>query len=420
MLLHRYVFARLWRPLLATGAITLCLLSLENSVRVMLFAERVPSPALAVTKFAVLLLPEYLGIGLLIAPYIAVGAAVRSLALAGEWQILCAVSGRPSRLLFVPLLLGCTCCCAELVVQFEYQPRGERGLDALISDVRDGRLGIRSNKGDALKLGKGMSFIADRQQRDGSFRNIILTSPDRIVTAERGIIGIGDDGSFGLLLGRGQLLRARADGGYHVATFAGLRLHIRSPEAAHLIRRVASPIDHESYDQLIPQAVAEQTSKSSSRVATAAVGARLSFALMALLSPLLGLSLGAPALRGRSAFALGLGLLGIIADVRATSFAQQHFSSAPVPAFMTLYVISVALVISLWRLEGLGGPGFIEGLLEKRLRRAGALLNRWRPEARAGVKFSTEVVPRRAVPTPCGSASSSITTRSIKSRTASQ
>src|SRR3546814_7198567 len=91
---------------LGTAAVIVLLLSLENSRRLMGQIEHVERPLSVLLELLAYLVPEYLAMGLLIALFLAVALAFRSMALKGELDILMSVGLSPWRLLRVPLLLG--------------------------------------------------------------------------------------------------------------------------------------------------------------------------------------------------------------------------------------------------------------------------------------------------------------------------
>src|SRR3546814_7095890 len=140
----------LCRSVLGTVAVIVLLRSLENSRRLMGQIEHVERPLSVLLELLAYLVPEYLAMGLLIALFLAVALAFRSMALKGELDILMSVGLSPWRLLRVPLLLGLLVAFCHAGLRGYIQPVGEQRLDALGSAIAVGNLGMTVTAGEFL------------------------------------------------------------------------------------------------------------------------------------------------------------------------------------------------------------------------------------------------------------------------------
>ena len=99
-----YIARRLARPFLAVSAVIVLLLTLENSRRLMALLGNVEQPVAVLIKLMLYLVPEYLGLGLLIAVFVSVAVVFRDFALQGELDIFASIGLSPRRLLRAPLM----------------------------------------------------------------------------------------------------------------------------------------------------------------------------------------------------------------------------------------------------------------------------------------------------------------------------
>ena len=367
-LIDRYLLRQIVRPFVIILAVIVAVLFLENLSRLLQLLEHVRSPLPILGRFTLFLLPEYLGLGVLVALFLAVAWAVRSATLRGEWQIFATIGVTPIRLAFVPLALGLLGASAELAINFHFRPIGEHRLDRLIGDLRDGRYGLGGDVGTILHLGQGVTMTVDRFDPSAArFFNIFIAQGTTILTARSAQSSFDDDGQLNLLLEQGQSLTPRPSGGFHVLSFGRLRINLATRERQAARQGLEPELDRLSYQQLLDRVRTESGQNRPSRLALASFASRCGYAAMAIMMPVFGLALGAMPPRSRSGYGIGFGILLIVAYVRASGFVETQFAGAPVAAFVALLAVFSILAIALWEAERRFGPGFAEGWLERRL-----------------------------------------------------
>ena len=367
-LVDRYLLSQILRPFAITLTVIVAILFLENLSRLLQLLEHVRSPLPILGRFTLFLLPEYFGLGILVALFVAVAMTVRTATLRGEWQIFATAGVAPLRLALIPLLLGSLGANAELAINFHLRPIGEHRLDRLIGDLRDGRYGLGGDVRSILEMGQGVMMTVDHfDSATSRFSNVFIAQGSTILTAQTARASFDDDGRLNLLLERGQSLTPRPNGAFHVLSFSRLRIDLATRERRAARRVLESELDRLTYQQLLDRIRAERGKNSQAQSALASFASRCGYAVMALLVPLLGLALGAPPLRGRSSFGIGAGILLIVAYVRASSFVETRFQADPVPAFLVLLSLMACIVLGLFHAENRFGPGFAETWLERRV-----------------------------------------------------
>jgi lipopolysaccharide export system permease protein len=366
--IDRYLLSQIVRPFALILVVIVSILFLENLSRLLQLLEHVRSPLPILGRFTLFLLPEYFGLGILVALFLSVAMTVRTATLRGEWQIFAAIGITPARLALVPLLLGAVGATAEVAINFHFRPIGEYRLDRLIGDVRDGRYGLGGEVGTILHLGQGVTMTVDAfGPQMGRFENIFIAQRDTILSARSAKASFDDAGRLNLLLEHGQSLSPRSDGSFGVLSFERLRVDLATRERQAVRRVLETELDRLTYGELLRRIEVERVQDRPKRIALASFASRCGYAVIAFMMPLLGLALGAPSLRGRSGYGLGCGIVVIVSYVKAVSFVETQFASAPLMAFGLLFATFTTIIIGLWSAENRFGPGFAETWLEQRL-----------------------------------------------------
>jgi lipopolysaccharide export system permease protein len=365
-LIDRYIFAQTWRNFAAICGIIVALLLLENLSRLLHLLENVEEPISLLLQFLLALVPEYLGLGILVAIFLSTALAVRSLSLAGEWQILAATGVSPTRLLLIPMMFGAVGATAETAINFHYRPVGERRLDQLLDEVRLGRHGVGAAIRSIVSFPNGVTVTIDGHDRaTGMLTGVFVAMPEVTLTAPRARATHDGFGTIVLRLENGRGLTRRRDG-FNVLSFRYLTVRIATTnEKASTVSLPA--LDRLPLDEIVELAMRETSRSQTSMPALASIASRLTYSLMALVVPILGIALGAPPMRGRSGAGLVLGILMIVGFVRAASFVESSALQRPVLASGVLMLLSGGAAGLLWRFEIRSGPGFVDRLIDRQL-----------------------------------------------------
>lgn len=358
-----YIARRLARPFLAVSVIIVLLLTLENSRRLMTLLGNVEQPVAVLIKLMLYLIPEYLGIGLLIAVFVSVAVVFRGFALQGELDIFASIGLSPGRLLRVPLMFGLTIALLHAGLRGYVEPAGEQRLDALGTSIALGNLGLSIAPGEFLRPRPGTMFHVDAVDRStGFFRGFLVQSRGLTVAAGEGkVINGGREGVL-LRLFDGHVIATRPSGRLEVTSFQAMAMPIElmAAKPAHMTPRHRN--DRLLFGDLW-RAATHTRAGAERAAARAALGNRFVTAAFIVLVPLFGFALGVPPKRSTSALGLGLGILLIVGFVQ-TIVAIEDGADALAP----LYQVAVLLGFACLALAMLGaqtnrGPGAIEAML---------------------------------------------------------
>ncbi|PJG45709.1 hypothetical protein CAF53_23730 [Sphingobium sp. LB126] len=377
MLIDRYLLQRI---LLRFASILVCIVAillLENIGRLLNFLEHVRKPLQVLARFSFYLLPEYLGIGILLALFLSIALTLRSLALRGEWQIFAAAGISPARLSMVPLLIGLFCATAEIGIHFHFRPAGEYELDSLISDIRRGLYGLGGNVREFVRLDNDTIMTADSfDHSTHKLINVFIVRKNTVLAAGQAEASFDDAGNLNLLLENGQSLAPRSEGGFFSMNFARLRINLVR-EDRNAQRRVTTALDRLSYTELIPRIQSERATGTGARAALSSLASRCAYAALCLFLPFLALLLGALPVRGSSPYGIGVGILSIVGYIRVSSYVETAAADYPLVGFGTLVCICSGMVALGWRAESLNGPGSVETWFAQRLTRPINTITTW-------------------------------------------
>lgn len=371
-----YIARRMARPFLATGAIVILLLSLENSRRLMDLLDNVERPVPVLIKLMVYLVPEYLGIGLLISVFVAVALAFRGFAINGELDIFASIGLSPARLLRVPLLFGLAIALLHVGLRAYVEPAGEQRLDALGASIAIGNLGLAIAPGEFLSPRAETVFHVDAvDRRTGEFRGLFLRNRNLTVAARDGrVINGGRDGVL-LRLADGHVIASKAGGRLEVAAFKTMAMPVQLLVPKPVRGTARHRNDRLMLGDLINVAVDGRTS-GDRRAARAAIGGRFVTAAFIVLIPFYGFALGIPPKRSTSALGLGCGVLLIVGFVQGiVAIEDSALALAPLIQILILLGFAVAVFI-LFCFQRTQGPGAIDAALVSASRSA-RYYSRW-------------------------------------------
>lgn len=366
-LLDRYIAGSLARPFLGTAAVIVLLLSLENSRRLMGQIEHVERPLSVLLELLAYLVPEYLGMGLLIALFVAVALAFRSLALKGELDILMSVGLSPRRLLRVPLLLGLLVALFHAGLRGYIQPVGEQRLDALGSAIAVGNLGMTITAGEFLHPDRATVLrVDDIDAPSGAFVGLFVQRENMTIFARYGRATNGGDGGMILRLFDGDLV-FDGDPPEKFSSFASMVLPLQTARLKPMRLTTRHSNDRLTLDALWERA-ARDRSTAASRAARAGLGNRMATAAFIVIIPLFGFALGVPPKRSTSAIGLGLGILLIVGFVQAMGAIED--AARPFAPLLQLLVLLAFSMVALAMLHShlTRGPGAVEAWLMARIR----------------------------------------------------
>lgn len=358
-----YIARRLGRPFLAVSLTIVLLLTLENSRRLMALLGNVEQPVAILIRLMLYLVPEYLGIGLLVAVFVSVALVFRSFALQGELDIFSSIGLSPARLLRVPLLFGLAVALLHGGLRAYIEPAGEQRLDALGTSIARGNLGLSIAPGDFLRPRPGTMFHVDAIDREtGVFHGLLVQSRGLTVAAREGrVINGGAEGVL-LRLSEGHVVAARRGGRADVSSFRTMAMPVQLVAARphHVTPRHRN--DRLMLNALWRAALEDRGGPERAE-ARAALGTRFVTAAFIALVPLFGYVLGVPPKRSTSALGLGLGILLIVAFVRAI-VAIEDRAMTLAPLFQLAILLGFAcLAFAMLRVQSRGGPGTIEAML---------------------------------------------------------
>ena len=372
----RYIARRLARPFLAVSAVIVLLLTLENSRRLMSLLGNVEQPVAVLVKLMLYLVPEYLGIGLLIAVFVSVAVVFRGFALQGELDIFASIGLSPARLLRVPLLFGLAVALLHAGLRAYVEPVGERRLDALGTSIAAGNLGLSIAPGEFLRPRPGTMFHVDAVDRaTGVFRGLFVQSRRLTVAAREGRVINGGHQGVLLRLFDGHVVAARPGGRFEIWSFQAMAMPMQLI-AAKPVRTTARHRNDRLVLGDLLRAASQAQATPGRDAARAALGSRFATAAFIALIPLFGFALGVPPKRSTSALGLGLGILLIVGFVRAI-VAVEDDAHATAPLFQLAILLGFAgLAAAMLHVQSRRGPGAIEAMLVAASRPA-LHLSRW-------------------------------------------
>lgn len=390
-----YIARRLARPFFATGAIVILLLSLENSRRLMSLLDNVEQPVAVLFKLMAYLVPEYLGIGLLISVFVAVAAAFRGFAINGELDIFASIGLSPLRLLRVPLLFGLAIALLHAGLRAYVEPAGEQRLDALGASIAIGNLGLSIEPGGFLSPAPDTVFHVDAvDRRTGEFRGLFLRDGDLTVAARGGRVINGGRNGVLLRLADGHLVASNNNGRPEIASFQTMAMPVRllAPKSVRGTARHRN--DRLMLGDLIGVAVDGGT-VGERRAARAAIGGRLATATFIILIPFFGFVFGIPPKRSTSALGFGCGILLIVGFVQMV-VAIEDSAEALAPLLQLLVLLGfAATAYVLFRFQRIHGLGAVETALVSASRPA-RYFSRWLSFDRVMMRLPSDRLPLSA------------------------
>lgn len=339
-------------------AVMVAIMSLENAARLASAVERTDTPLILLARLMATLVPEYLGIAIPVATYLATAIAVRSLSLRGEWQMFGALGISSARIMLTPMLLAAVAACGQLAVRLEFQPVGERSLDNLLGEIRQGLHGAPMTPGEVLTLSDGTTIVSDLQKSNAgvSLIDVFVRRGSDVVTARAATLDRDKAGGILLNLTDGVLIREFGRDRRGAVTFQHYQISVPAVGAVTPVRTDAERLDRLTTRDLVGKLRDNDVTWGESAKAASALGVRLSNAAFCLLLPWMGLAFGSPPRRRIGGAAILLGFAAIALFLRSSKLVEMQFLAAPLLAAVLHFVawtgIAVAVVRYAQRREG--------------------------------------------------------------------
>lgn len=375
-IVDRYLFRQMVGGYLLVVVALVTIMSLENVSRLTAAIIDTDSPVLLLVRLMSTLVPEYLGIAIPVATYLATAMAVRRLSLAGEWQIFEATGLSPARMMMMPMTLALLSAGAQLTIRLDVQPVGERTLDRLLSEVRRGLHGMTFKPGEIVAVDALTTVFAERpaDAAPGTLANVIIRHRKDVATAERATVTRDVAGGIGFTLWNGTLVEHRSDGHFRTLTFARYSMNLPAAQAAARHRSAADRNDRLRLAELLPLVRAEAGTHGVAEPATAALLARLQSAAFCLMLPWFGFAFGVPPKRQAGGAALLLGVILIVINLRSTAFVERNLSTIPILSALAHQALWAAITVAVFKGSRHFGPGWIDEALARGAQRLVALL----------------------------------------------
>lgn len=373
-LVDRLLLRRIVSPFAATTVTIICIMSLENMSRLLALLEHVRSPAAMLGRLMLLLLPEYVAIGLLVGVFLSVALALRNAVLAGEWQILAGIGLSPARLMIIPAAFGLMCGAAQLVVRLQLQPLGEQRLEALGADIKRGAYGLGAAVGDIKLLPDGIVLSVDGvDRRSGDLLGLFLQTREGVFTARSAKASYDARGDLQLSMRNGVALLSGTQARRGSVMFATYAMHVPMEGVGAVRTPVRTALDRLTLKSLVDR-IRSEARPDGKGGAMAALMARCSYAGFTLMLPFLAMALAVPPPRSRSVLGIFVGVLMIVAFIKSATLVETRFANQAVLAF-SLFLLGWSLLTGLlWRAEASHGPGACEAWLERNCAQPFALL----------------------------------------------
>lgn len=343
--------------------VTVFALSMETMPRLIARISALGNGFYFVSQSLISLVPEYLGVGLPLAIYLASALAFRRLALSSELDVLAASGIGFVRMLRMPIIFAAAAGVLSLGLSSFVQPAGERRLDALGTLATKGAFGVAFPEQVPNVLDKNTQLYFESSRAD-RIDNVLIQHGTTFISARSASLARGPSGDMILNL-RDGIMSGTVDNGLHSSRFTKLRWDVPFAPAyrAHW-KPARDRLERFDIGSLL-NFTAARRSGLPQEMATASASGRLATALFMLCLPVFGFCFGPPPKRSRSGLALGLGILLILTFWRTVALVEDHFASVAPWMHGVLLIAFGVLAWVLFRLETKQGLGTMEAKLVK-------------------------------------------------------
>ncbi len=328
--LDRYLARQEFAPFVATLAIVVAMLSLENIPRLWGIAGGTNAPALLMIRMMSALIPEYLAVALPLASFIAPAWAIRSMARRGEWQLFAALGQSPARMLLAPMLIAALAALTLLAIRMEVEPWGERALDEISIEVRNGTFGLPIPLDEFISLDSQTDlYAAPVSVGQTGVGSVFISRGDTTYSAAHANARRGQDGRIELELENGLAVQRQADGQNRVLRFGKYRMAFDLKQEQAIRLPLLDRLDRMPSLELGRKAALEQVRVSETSPAMSALLARISSAIFCLALPWVALALAVPPRRKSGGAGAFIGIAAIVLFMRTSHAVETGFSAQP-------------------------------------------------------------------------------------------
>jgi lipopolysaccharide export system permease protein len=399
LLVDRYILRALTGPASIALFVTVFALSMETMPRLVARISALGNGFYFVSQSLISLIPEYLGIAVPLAIYLASALAFRRLALSSELDVLAASGIGYIRMLRMPLIFAAAGCILSIGLSSFIQPAGERRLDALGYTATRGGFGVAFPEQVPNIIDKNTQLYFETSQGD-RIDNVLIQHGTTFISARSASLARGPSGDMILDL-RDGVMTGNVDNGMHSSHFTNLRWDVPFAPAYRAHWKPARDRLQRFDIRSLLNLTASHRTGLPQQMAIASASGRFATALFMLLLPVFGFCFGPPPKRSRSGLALGLGILLILIFWRGVALVEDDFASVA-PVLHTVLLVGFGLLAwLLFRLERKHGSGTIEAMLMKLVDRMRRLVPTWPSTRRASDPQWPARNPKALLPPPC-------------------
>lgn len=361
----------------ATIGIVVILLSLENSQRLWDFVSGTNAPSLLMLQMMGSLVPEYIGVGLPIASFLAPALTIRGLARKGEWQVLSASGLSPWRIMRAPMLLALAAASLQLAIRLDIEPLGERALDDIGHDIREGVFGTPIDLDEFIQIDDRTAVYLMPGASQGVTGSIFVRRGGDVFTARSATASRDLSGRVDIELFDGQQLLRQGEDRFSILTFNKYHLSIDTKPTPRARLSPPEQLDRMGGAALAREARLNLRSDMAERPAFSALLARISSALFCLMLPWLAFVLALPPRRGAGGAGLAIGIALIVLFLRTANLVETAGTGHPLLLAAVHMALWLAGTVALVRYGISHDDGAIDRALGKVGKRLAKLLP-WR------------------------------------------
>ena len=382
-ILDKYIFRQTIGAMGGVIGVVMSLMVLEHLPRLLEITRLSGHRGYIITRMVIGLLPEYVGIGLLVGLYLAIALTVRRLAMRGELDVIEACGIGPRRWMRIPILLAFVVSAVTLLNQGWLMPAGERQLDEIGRRMAVGEFGYNLSAGEFVDLGSGNALSFEKVDRKTHHLiGLFLKTKDQTFTANSGRLSMFPTGAV-IELFDGQAVGAQ-DGS--VLNFDRLRYLIGKPGVQPGdSQEGVDPLRLAPLDTLVGSPLASDRSVAWGRALWAA---------LALFLPAIAFVLGKPPRREAGAVGIIAGTALLVVFLKTTATLTHGQSLHPEMLSAEILLGWTVTTFALIKAEKALGQGFLDHWASRLARRTGPF---WRSRRKLP---SISTSSRRHAPAP--------------------
>lgn len=371
--IDRYLLALTLGTLGSVVGILMSLMVLEHVPRLLEITRLSGHRGYIVGQTVLGLLPEYAGIGVVVGVYLAVGMAIRKLAIRGELSVIEATGIGPARWMRMPIILTLLGAIFVLVNQGWLMPFGERRLEELGHRMEIGDFGVNLAAGEFNDLGGGvMLYFEGVDEETGALQGLFLTDVDRTYNASTGTLSIAPDGAGVVQLTNGQAIDREPEGvmNFQSLTFRVLGTQALNGEDTHAVNAFRK----ETLGRLI---------SIGNRASMSAAYSRLLWCVLVLASGALAFILARPPMRSNSAVGLAVGLCLLVGFLKSIALLETAAFPNPALSGVSIATIWMTVISALVLWHKKYGYGAIDRAVLSLVRDVARRSEKWNSSAKA-------------------------------------